>query len=221
MTLDGPSNHERGWLVAAPSDHEAVRREADFVLDRLAAIDRALAETEDIAQVIHLREAAEMLRYMARKAELGIEVQNAAAKSRIDAERRAGEILKAMPKHKGGRPPKNHPTWLGGFADPRTYQEIGVTDYQADRWQTLASLPEEEYEGFVVRTILKGYELTSAAVYRYAQNWHNVHVLTSSESNEWYTPAIYVDAARAVSPCLSRRRDTLSSARQLRRVCLS
>ncbi len=144
-----------------------------------------------------------MLRYMARKAGMAKDIQNQATKSRIDAERRAGQLLSRMDKNTGGRPLKTGHSEVTGFEAPPTYDDIGIHKMQAHRWMTMAALPEEAYEEHVADTIIQhDYELTSAGVYRYAQNWlgkhHNIHVLTSSESNEWYTPAVYVDAARMV-----------------------
>jgi len=149
----------------------------EYVLDRLALIDQALGETEDIAAALHLREVAEALRFMTRKADLARDIQNAAAKCRIDAERRLGELLKDMPKHPGGRPPGNPLHDERGFEEdgPATYEDIGIDYGQAHRWQTVASLPTEAYNEFVQEIVEEDRELTSAAVYRYSRNWLHKH----------------------------------------------
>lgn len=160
-------------LAIAPS---ATMATTEYVLDRLALIDQALGETEDIAATLQLREIAEALRFMSRKAELARDIQNAAAKCRIDAERRLGELLKELPKHPGGRPPENPLHDERGFDDePQTYGEIGIDYGQAHRWQTVASLPQAAYSEFVQDIIEDDRELTSAAVYRYSRNWLHKH----------------------------------------------
>lgn len=59
------------------------------------------------------------------------------------AERRLGELLKETEKNKGTR--------LGGNIvlppdDTPTLEEQGVSKIQSHRWQTIADLPEEDFE---------------------------------------------------------------------------
>lgn len=161
-------------LAIAPTSTMAT---AEYVLDRLALIDQALGETEDIAATLMLREIAETMRFMTRKAELARDIQNAAAKCRIDAERKLGGLLQTMPKHPGGRPSENPFHRVRGLEEGEmsTYEDIGIDYGQAHRWQTVASLPAEAYNEFVADIVSDDRELTSAAVYRYSRNWLHKH----------------------------------------------
>ena len=65
----------------------------------------------------------------------------------LDAERKAGEMLEKMPKHKGGRPAKNRRHDVTGF--PVSYDELGIDKKYAERWQAEASVPEQHYHAYL------------------------------------------------------------------------
>jgi hypothetical protein len=70
------------------------------VLDQVL---RALPEAANLAQIIGLRNQAEAVRQYARKAALRLEMQNRAVEVKLAAERRAGEVLRAMRLRGGDR----------------------------------------------------------------------------------------------------------------------
>lgn len=110
-------------------------------LAELDVIRVALMETADVRQIKNLREQAEAVRVYAKSAALGLEMQNHAAEVRLVAERRAGEVLRAMPLHGGDRK-------SGGRADTRL-SKLGISQDESSRWQREASLPEEEFQDYV------------------------------------------------------------------------
>ena len=69
---------------------------------------QALAQARSIDEVKLVRDQAEALRLYVRQQGEGLEMQNDIAEIKLRAERRAGELLYAMPKNKGtagtGRP---------------------------------------------------------------------------------------------------------------------
>lgn len=146
-----------------------------YILDCLADIDRQLAEVEAVAQAVRLREAAEVLRYMTRKAQLSQEIQNAAALTRLHAERTIGELLETMPKNKGaaGNPHGQGVPYHDSNA--QTYAEMGLTQATVTRYRTVAALPAAEFHDFVTDILVEQRDLTGAAVFRYAQNWLKKH----------------------------------------------
>lgn len=75
---------------------------------------RELALASTIDEVKDIRDRAEALRVYCKQAGESLEMQNLCAEIKIRAERRAGEILSEMDKHKGGRP-KNHSHDDNGF----------------------------------------------------------------------------------------------------------
>ena len=136
---------------------------------KMSEARKALAEAKSLDDIMQIRDIAEAARSYARVARLGLESQNEAAEIKIRAERKAGELLREMPKAQGsdygGR------TDLDGNRElpsnpPPTYADIGVEKMQAHRWQTIATLPEEDFEEFINDTLSADKELTSAGVIR-------------------------------------------------------
>ena len=142
------------------------------ILDRLALVSQSIEQIESVAQGVKLREMAEVLRYMAQKAGLAREIALQATKVRIDAERRTGGLLAATPLHKGGRPAANPSHDARGLP---TLDDMGLSTSTSSRWQTMAALPDAEYRQFISDIFERDYELSSAAVFRYAQNWLHKH----------------------------------------------
>lgn len=119
-------------------------------VDSLALIDKAraaLAQAETLADIGAVREVAERARRYARAAKLGTEAENHAAALRIDAERKAGEILAAADKHEGGRPSENRSQ--NGTGLPSRLADLGVTKRQSSDWQRMAKIPEPVYRQHV------------------------------------------------------------------------
>jgi hypothetical protein len=90
-----------------------------------------------------------------------LEMQNWCAEIKIRAERRAGELLQELDKHKGGRPPENPSHDQRGF--PSTLDDLGISYDQSSRYQTIASLPVVEFETHVAPATLAKISVTSMA----------------------------------------------------------
>ena len=69
---------------------------------------------------------------------------NDAVEIKVRAERRAGEMLKQSELHKGGRP--KTPDTMSVVSEPIKLREAGISHKQSSRWQTLADIPEEQFE---------------------------------------------------------------------------
>ena len=82
-----------------------------------------------------------------RQQNMGLEMQNNAAEIKLRAERRAGEMLAHTEKHPAGRPKKNRLHRETNL--PAILKEIGVTKVQSHRWQSIAALPEKDFEGYI------------------------------------------------------------------------
>ena len=86
---------------------------------------------------------------------MGLEMQNSAAEIKLRAERRAGEMLAKKNLRGGDRKSKSHDATL-------KLPDLGVSRTQSSRWQTLAKLPEKEFEGYVQGHKEKKREITTA-----------------------------------------------------------
>jgi hypothetical protein len=71
-------------------------------LQNIGKARQMLAEAKSLDDVLMIRDKAEALRVYAAAAKLGLESQNEAAEIKIRAERKAGELLRSMPKQTGG-----------------------------------------------------------------------------------------------------------------------
>jgi N6-adenosine-specific RNA methylase IME4 len=146
----------------------------DNSLAKLDQATRMLAEVRTIDDAKDLIDLAEAARVYAKQVELGLEAQNHAAEIKLRAQRRAGEILDKMEKNKGGRPTDTTDNLLlpvigSEQEEPPTLTELGITGKDAHVWQTLAKMPELDFEKFIGETTEEGKELTTAGIYRTAR----------------------------------------------------
>jgi len=115
----------------------------------------ALAEAHRVDEVKAIRDKAEAMQRYARMAK-DTELIDHATEIRLRAERRAGEMLKAMGERRGKT------------SQERSFpsnKEIGITDKQSHHWQRLADLDEEVFEDRVQtakRQAVASVEMTAA-----------------------------------------------------------
>ena len=135
--------------------------------------------------VRQLADRAEALRLLAKKAGIGLEAQNEAAYARIVCEREGGRRLREDPDY--GRGKKS-----------LIVSDFGIDHNRATRWQRVERLPEPLFEAYATRVRNKPDELTSAGVRAEVSRLEHGKGVVQSLTNEWYTPPVYLDAARAV-----------------------
>ena len=127
--------------------------ERSAIMLRLADARAAIAEVETVEEAIRLAGFAESVRYAARQARAGVELENAATEVRLRAERRAGELLAVMEKASGtrglGRPPLGGTRTVPPNDAPPTIAGLGVSKGQSSVFQQVAAVPEERFEAYV------------------------------------------------------------------------
>jgi hypothetical protein len=74
-----------------------------------------------------------------------LEAQRRACEIRLRAERKAGELLKAMEKAKS-RGSNQHQERSHDATAPRTLADPGISKNQSSRWQQLAEIPKDQFE---------------------------------------------------------------------------
>lgn len=127
-----------------------------------------LAKQEDISVVLDLRDKASAIRQACLAAGVAFDVTNEAAEIKIRAERTAGELLKYMQRAKPGRPSKNVDI-VSTFPNPPTYADLNIHPREASRLQTVATVPDSEFEKYIGTCKEERQEITSAAVRRLAK----------------------------------------------------
>jgi polygalacturonase len=89
-----------------------------------------LQEAETIPDITQIVDYAEAVRVTARKVGLSLDAQNDWAEYKLDAERKAGQILADMGERRG----KQNSHRVSFNAD------LGISHIQSHRWQRIASL---------------------------------------------------------------------------------
>ena len=121
---------------------------------------KALVKEANLAQAKEIISEAEALRIYAEQSSKGLEIQNHCAELRIRAERRAGELIRKMP-----RATPQTARIMSNVGHDSAYGEalknIKITRQDANRWQLEATIPEETFEQFIAETKAKSEELTS------------------------------------------------------------
>lgn len=120
-------------------------------LTKYEAARRALAEAHRVDEVKDIRDKAAAMQLYAMQAK-DRELIEMATNLKLRAERRAGELLREMPKNKGSKDQLRGDIPVGGRA-PRPpsdtapkLSDIGITKDESSRWQKLAKMPEEQFE---------------------------------------------------------------------------
>lgn len=120
---------------------------------------KSLLANASLPQAKEIRDKAEALRMYMKAAGESLEAQNHAAEVKIRAERKAGEILSATNKSMGAASKR------GDIVSPRL-EDIGVSKKQSQRWQRVASIPEDVFEDHLETTKARHEELTQASCLR-------------------------------------------------------
>lgn len=133
-------------------------------LVRYEAARTALAECQRVDEVKDIRDKAEAMAAYARQAK-DTELVQWATEIKVRAERRAGEMLASMEKAKGGDPTLYQ--HVRGDRPP-TLAEMGLTQNESSRYQSLASMSDEHFEAAVATAKDTAGQVTTAFMLREA-----------------------------------------------------
>lgn len=135
----------------------------------LSVARRALAEADTLPAISSLIDKAEIVRVAARKAELSLEAQNDWAEFKLDAERRAGEMLREMEKNPGTRPSLKDGGTMSEPPSIPKLSDLGIDKHQSSNWQKIAYLPEKQYQGYLEQQRKTGDEITETGMLKLAK----------------------------------------------------
>lgn len=104
-----------------------------------------VAQYESVDEVKEIIDKTAALEEYFRRAN-DFEMEKQAARARVRAERRAGELLREREMAKGGNPILTGRKARPVGERPKTLKEMGITKDQSSKFQQLADIPEETFE---------------------------------------------------------------------------
>lgn len=150
-------------------------------LTTLEEATRLLSTCRTVREAKAVRDLAAAAKVYARQAELGFEAQNYAAEIKLRAERRAGEILREMALT-GSRRMQNDGRRV---SDSPSLSDLGIDGKQSERWQKVATVPDDEFEAYIATSNEQQHAITTQGA---------LAPLMTSNSADWHTPAAIMDA---------------------------
>lgn len=155
-------------------------------LARLSEAAIMLAEARTLPDIRKVHNLADRAKDYAKAARLGIDAQNSAAAIALEAEAKAGELLRRMAEAgeratrrtanpSGVTQPRDTP--LGAdlpretrevTPPPATLDDLGITDHESRTWQAVASVAPEVRQEYVTRAAERDAEVTRAGLLRHA-----------------------------------------------------
>lgn len=154
-------------------------------LIKLSRARQALSEAKSLDEIKEIKDVAKAAKAYAIAKGMGIEMKNEAAEIEIRAERKIGELLKVMPKARGGDRGNQYTGGKVAADDLATLSNLGITKDQSSVSQKLAVIEEDDFEEVIYDIKSDGESLSKSKVLSRG--------LFSSDSNEWYTPSHIVE----------------------------
>ena len=139
----------------------------------LVMMDRAnqlLAQCDTVEQAKELADKAAAATHYAKKAKLGLQAQNRAARIKVAAERRAGQLLGQVERGRGGAGTHQRNSSSAGRVSPYTtaLNEAGASRQEANRWQKMAEMDEGKFSAILNKTEETGQEITTGGILKIA-----------------------------------------------------
>lgn len=128
-----------------------------------------MAAAHRIDEVKTIHDKAVALAAYAKQAK-DADLINWAVEIKVRAERRAGELLQAMPKNSGQqtqfKPKTGGPKKVPPSREPLTLSDLGISKNDSSTWQKLAAIPEPEFEAAVAEKKASGEPLNTRSLAR-------------------------------------------------------
>lgn len=148
-----------------------------------------LAKANNIYEIVDIRDKA-MAMAAYKDAQGASEAANDAKELQLRCERKAGRYFSKLEKAKPGVK-SSITSNVGSNSKSEILEEIGVTVQDANRWEQIWEIPEEDFEAFIAEKKESGKELTTAGALRIARE-NNKESETPSIPNGKYR-VIYAD----------------------------
>jgi hypothetical protein len=167
----------------------------DKSLDTLTKAERMLAEVATAPEAMHIIDMAEAARVWAQRAKLGTASINHATAIKLKAEIRLADCVDEG-QRRGEIAEKGRPNNVRSedIIEPAELADLGVSRQRLSESRKIrdAFTPE------VIDEIVESANLQDKEIARKEFVQQRAHVSYNGGGNEWYTPVMFVDAARRV-----------------------
>jgi len=154
-------------------------------LANISQAELALSQASDINEIVNLRAFGKTLEVFLEAQERKEEAQKAKI-FQLKAQIKAGQWLDENVAHKGGD--------ATTLSNDSTAIPEGITRDESSRWQKQAKAGLDRLHTYIANCQEADEEISEAGFMRFI----NVHVGQNTGENEWYTPPVFIDAARYV-----------------------
>jgi hypothetical protein len=151
--------------VAGPARTADIRH----LMSQIHAMARSTADVREAVVVarecgVAVAATREALKACQLAEEEQFQISQEAAEVHLRTQRQAGGLLNAMEMHHGGRPKTDSSVASVSEHAPPTLRDLGLDAHESHRWQRIAGLSTEDFEGYIRESRAKRRELTTAAV---------------------------------------------------------
>ena len=135
----------------------------------LTYLDNARTQIETATDFLTLKDIHDRLvavRTFCKAAKLSFEITQRCSELKIRCERRAGELLNGRDKH----PPGPHSLDRSQAATyPPKLEDLDITKSQSSRWQSIAAVPDKDFDKRIDEIKKSGREITSSEMISFAK----------------------------------------------------
>jgi hypothetical protein len=165
---DWDTRRDAGDRVLVLAPHALVKELHEVVAQTRQMIERASTATEAVNLVRRASATSGVVKEALKSCHLlggqQFALRQEVAEVHLRTQRRAGELLLAMAKHRGGRPSGTGSMASSASSLPVTLKDLGISPRESHRWQRVAQVPAERFEEHIATCRAQRRELTTAGV---------------------------------------------------------
>ena len=163
---------------------------------KVSRITAQIARAEDVGELAELRDKIVALEALLEACGETVATVSQLTEARLEAERKAGQLLAEMRIHGRGRKAKGD----------SILDRLGVTRFHAMQWQTIGQIPQLEWHRWLAEKKADGRELSTTEAYRFARRFKPSKRKSPTRCPD-ITPAMAVEILARLFLDVKRRAD--------------